>query len=247
MFFYLHTLNRGLPIMTQEELETLSRRELGDIAAELNVKGWRGFKKDQLIEAILKHQEAETERSLVEDEPSEESEEVESTIPTTEEASEDNFTPLDYDYEKITADPVFRTKMTVTEADRFLSSNNDTTTPTVSVTHEQPVKEDESQGENFYLQYAAAAVRNKLMKSDNPGVAFIMKDGNGIDRGIIPVNKKVFDEVVRCHDGNRLDIGSLDVTLTGIDKVQMASVVWTYTNSGRVYVRSNHSSQTFYV
>lgn len=120
--------------------------------------------------------------------------------------------------------------------------------PSVSVTQEQPVKEVETKpATSIYIEYAEKLIKSKQMKADRPGVSFVQKDGNGVERGIIPVNKKVFESVVKAYNGKKLDHSKLDQSLTGVDKVQMASVVYTLSQEGRVYIRSNHSSEIFYI
>lgn len=135
----------------------------------------------------------------------------------------------------------------VTEKEESVIEEDDA--PTVSITEEQPViEEDEFKpSTSIYIEYAEKLIKSKQMKPNRPGVSFIQKDGNGVDRGIIPVNKKVFDSIVKAYTGKKLDTSKLDQTLTGVDKVQMASVVYTLSQEGRIYVRSNHSSEIFYI
>lgn len=104
--------------------------------------------------------------------------------------------------------------------------------------------EESHKVEEFALKMAAIGRINQYQ----PGVAFVKKDGTGKERGMIPVHKKVYDAFVAVHDGTVCDFEQINLDdFDNVEKLAVARVVKNLVDFGHVYIRSNHSSQIYFL
>ena len=81
-----------------------------------------------------------------------------------------------------------------------------------------------------------------------PGVAFIKKDGEGKERGIIPVADVVYRMLASAHNGKTLELDKLDVDkLDDNEKIRLLQVVKNVKDFGHVYIRNNRTSKIYYL